>query len=369
MIFSILGRLIPQRDMTATPRRIIVIRPCCIGDVVMATAALSALRETFPQARISFAVGSWSAGAIADHPALDALIDTGEAALPSRSPAEFLRFVKELRAGRFDLAVSLTRSPLMSLAVYLSGIPLRAGLDSPGRGFGYNLRVAVDPAAREHESAIYLRVISAIAGQPRHAYANLPVDAAAQDDIQRRLKAASVSRPFIVAHPGGGSNPGMTMDSKRYPPAQFADLLERVARETKAALILIGGPGDEETVDAVSQRLNSPSIAWVDQLNFAQIAALAAGSLCYIGNDTGMTHLAAAAGAATVMMMGPSDPQRYAPFTKNHLVLWKSTDLRAGGVGATPGAGWDWARDGFDVEDGAEQILEFLRAIESQARR
>ncbi len=368
MIYSILGRLIPQRDMTSTPRRIVVIRTCCIGDVVMATAALSALRETFPQARISFAVGSWSAAAIADHPALDAIINTGEAALPTRSPAEFLRFVKELRAGSFDLAVSLTRSPLMSLAVYLSGIPLRAGLDSAGRGFGYNLRVAVDPAAREHEGAIYLRVISAIAGLPCHAYANLPVDATAQDDIQRRLKETSVSQPFIVAHPGGGSNPGMTMDSKRYPPAQFADLLDRVARETKAALILIGGPGDEAAVDAVGQRLNSPSIAWVNQLNFAQIAALAAGSLCYIGNDTGMTHLAAAAGAATVMMMGPSDPQRYAPFTKNHLVLWKSTALRAGGVGATPVSGWDWGRDGFSVEDGAEQILEFLRAIESQAR-
>ncbi|MCY4021682.1 MAG: glycosyltransferase family 9 protein [Chloroflexi bacterium] len=369
MIFSILGRLIPQRDMTSTPRRIIVIRPCCIGDVVMATAALTALRETFPQAHISFAAGSWSAAAIADHPALDALIDTGEAALPSRSPVEFLRFIKQLRAGKFDLAVSLTRSPVMSLALCLSGIALRAGLDSAGRGFGYNLRVAVDPAAREHESAIYLRVISAIAGQPCHAYANLPLDAAAQDDIGRRLQAASVSRPFIVAHPGGGSNPGMTMDSKRYPPAQLAALLDRVARETTAALILIGGPGDEETVSAVAQRLNTPSIAWVNQLNFAQIAALAAASLCYIGNDTGMTHLAAAAGAATVMMMGPTDPRRYAPFTKNHLVLWKVTDLRTGGVGATPASGWDWARDGFSVEDGARQILDFLQAIASQEGR
>ena len=368
MIYSTLGRLIPQREVMSTPRRIVVIRPCCIGDVVMATAALTALRETFPLARISFAVGSWSAAAIAGHPALDALIDTGDAALPSRSPAEFLRFLKKLRAGRFDLAVSLTRSPLMSLAVYLSGIPLRAGLDSAGRGFGYNLRVGVDPAAREHESAIYLRVISAIAGQPCHAYANLPVDSAAQDEIQRRLKAESVSKPYIVAHPGGGSNPGMTMDSKRYPPAQLADMLDRVAGETTSALILIGGPGDEEAVDAVGQRLSAPSIAWVNQLNFAQIAALAAGSLCYIGNDTGMTHLAAAAGAATAMMMGPSDPGRYAPFTKNHLVLWKSTALRAGGVGATPESDWDWARDGFSAEDGAEQILAFLQAIESQER-
>ena len=367
MIFSMLGRLIPQREVMSKPQRIVVIRPCCIGDVVMATAALTALRETYPQAHITFAVGSWSAAAIANHPALDAIINTGDAALPCSSTTDLLRFVRQLRAGRFDLAVSLLRAPLMSLAVLLSGIPLRAGLDSAGRGFGYNLRVPVDPAAREHESAIYLRVVSAIAGRTCHAYANLPIDAVAKRDIERRLMSESISGRIIVAHPGGGSNPGMTMDSKRYPPEQFADLLDQVAREQNATSILIGGPGDEELVAALRERLSLPAIAWVNQLSFAEIAALAALSLCYIGNDTGMTHLAAAAGAATVMMMGPSDPQRYAPYTEIYLVLWKPAALTAGGVSSMSGSKWLWARDGFSVEDGSAQIRDFLQEIESQS--
>ena len=368
MIFSILGRLIPQREVVSKPGRIVIIRPCCIGDVVMATAALSALRETYPQAHITFAVGSWSAAAIANHPALDAIMDSGDAALPSRSTTDLLRFVRKLRTGRFDLAVSLVRSPMMSLAVLLSGIPLRAGLDSAGRGFGYNLRIPVDPAAREHESAIYLRVVSAIAGRTCQAYANLPIDAVAKRDIERRLMSESITGRIIVAHPGGGNNPGMAMDHKRYPPEQLADLLDRVAREKNATPILIGGPGDEELVAAVLERLSFPAIVWVNQLSFADIAALAALSLCYIGNDTGMTHLAAAAGAATVMMMGPSDPQRYAPHTENHLVLWKPTALTTGGVSPTSASHWDWARDGFSVENGSAQILAFLQEIESRAK-
>lgn len=365
MIYSILGRLLPECALSAAPRRIVVIRACCIGDVVMATAALSALREAFPNAHITFAVGSWSAPAIAKHPALDAILDTGAGAQPYQKPREFLRFVRALRAGGFDLAVCLARSPLLSLAVYLSGIPLRAGLDSAGRGFGYNLRVAVDPAAREHESAIYLRVISALTKRPCHARANMPVDRAARDAVLRRLKQARVSRPFIVAHPGGGSNPGLTMTSKRYPPAQFADLLARVARATKAALILIGGPGDAHIVAATRQSLERPATVWVDELNFDQIAALAAQSLCYIGNDTGMTHLAAAAGAATVMLMGPSDPQRYAPYTDNSLALWRSAALDPGGVSATAASDWDWQRDGIRAEHAAGRILEFLHANKS----
>ncbi len=362
MVYATLGRLLPQKDRIWTPGRIVFIRPCCIGDVVMATAALAALRETFPDAHITWAVGSWSKAAISDHPALDAVLDTGPAAIPCRSVREFRSFVGLLGAGAFDLAVSLSRSPLMSLAVLLSGIPLRVGLDSAGRGFGYNLRVPVDPARREHESEIYLRVIRAIAGQDLQAYANVPVCPTAEAEIEKRLEAQSVTRPFIVAHPGGGNNPGMTMASKRYPPAQLAALLDAVAAARQATLILLGGPGDNDIVASVAEKLDQPAISWVNELTFSEIAALAAGALCYIGNDSGLTHLAAAAGAATVMMMGPSDPQRYAPYTANHLVLWKPSALATRGVHRSDASDWNWQRDGFSAHEAVARILAFLPA-------
>ena len=353
MIYSVLGRLLPAKPAAVEPRRIVFIRPCCIGDAVMATAALSALRETFPQAHITWALGSWSADAVAHHPAIDDVLDTGADDMPVRSPAGMRRFARQLRAGRYDMAVSLLRSPLMSLAVYLSGIPLRAGLDSLGRGFGYNLRLPIDPSARIHESEIYLKLISAAAGREVHAYANLPVTPTAKTSIKRQLSAAAVTSPYIVAHPGGGANPGMRMDSKRYPPAQLAELLNHVT-ET-AAVILIGGPQDGHLAQAVAEGLAAPPVVWIDKLSFREIGALAAGARFYIGNDSGLTHLAAASGARTVMMMGPTDPRRYAPYTPDHLALWKPIELTA-----AKEQSWDWARDGFSVEDGAAAILDFL---------
>ena len=360
MLYPALAGLFPQRADIATPRRIVFIRPCCIGDVVMATAALSALRETFPQAHITWAIGSWSAPAIENHPALDAILDTGAAALPWQSDGGMLGFVRQLRAGNFDLALSLTRSPLMSLAVFMAGIPARAGLDSGGRGFGYNLRVSVDPGEREHEGAVYLRLISAIAGRDLHAHANVPVDLAAKRSIGKQLAASNITPPYIVAHPGGGSNPGMSLDSKRYPPARFAMLLDRVAEARAARLILIGGPADAELVAAVSDKLHRSAVSWVGELSFAEIAALAAGALCYIGNDSGLTHLAAAAGAATVMMMGPTDPARYAPFTPNHLALRRPVPLASYDLDTAAQRGWDWERDGISVDDAVARILDFL---------
>ena len=248
----------------------------------------------------------------------------------------------------------------MSLAIALSGIPFRAGLDSGGRGFGYNLRVPVVPDTSEHEGEIYLRVISAVAGRDRRAYANLPVSEAARIAVGERLAEAGIVSPFIVAHPGGGSNPGTDLASKRYPPMQLAALLNAVAEAREAAVILIGGPGDAELVDAVAGELTVPAQRWTSALSFPEIGALAAAALLYIGNDSGLTHLAAASGGRTVMIMGPTDPKRYAPFTADHLALWKPVALSAGGAATAGTRNWDWQRDGIAVDEAVAAILTFL---------
>lgn len=359
MLYSILSRVFSESAIASQPRRIVFIRPCCIGDAVMATAALTALREVFPEAHITWAAGPWTARAIAHHTAIDAILLTG-ADMPLRGLAPLLSFVRRLRAGNFDLAISLARSPLMSLAIYLAGIPVRAGLDSRGRGFGYNLRVPIDPAIREHESEIYLKVISAVAGRAAQAQANLPVTEAAKAAIRARLTGDHVRSPFIVAHPGGGANPGAQLASKRFPPAELAALLNGLADARGASVILVGGPGDADLVGQVSATLTRRGRNWAGALSFQEIGALAAEALLYIGNDTGLTHLAAASGAKTVMLMGPTDPARYAPYTPDSLALWKPLALDAGGAANAGCRDWHWKRDGFTVDEALERILAFL---------
>lgn len=343
----------------SNPERIVLIRPCCIGDVVMATAALSALRQTFPDAHISWAVGPWSARAIAHHAAIDEIVDTG-ADMPLKSLTGFIRLVRLLRAGDYELAVSLARSPLMSLAVWLAGIPLRAGLDSNGRGFGYNRRVAIDPDEPEHESEIYLKVVSALAGRELHAFAKLPVRAETREFVRATLEKAQVEAPFIVAHPGGGLNPGMRFDGKRFPPDHFAELVNHVAEARGAGVILLGGPADNGLVDEVAGQLKVRHVAWVDRLTFPEIGALAADALVYIGNDSGLTHLAAASGAKTVMLMGPTDPRRYAPYTRDSMAIWTPSNVGSRGVAEGP-AEWMSPQD-FEpqVDVAVKDILDFL---------
>jgi ADP-heptose:LPS heptosyltransferase len=348
---------VPDTD----PRRVVLILPCCIGDVVLATAALTALRRAYPGAYIAWAVGSWSKPAIEHHDLLDAVIDTGSAALPVKTPGGMLRFVRQLRAGDFDLAVSLVRSPLMSLAVLLTGIPVRAGIDSAGRGFGYTVRAKVDPNVPRHEAEIYLDVIRVLGIDTAGCYANVPVSEADQAAVQGKLHEHGIDGAYLVINPAGGRNPGMVMDAKRYPPEQIAALANRLAPALGASVVLIGGGGDEALVTAVQDRLDAPAAAFVGALSFGEIAPLAHDARLYIGNDTGLTHLAAAADAKTVMILGPSDPARYAPFAPDALALWKPTEIQRGGVAAGAPADWDWQRDGIGVDDAEQQIRAWLK--------
>lgn len=369
--YLFLASLFPTRPAPIHPRRIVLILPCCIGDVVLATAALKALRRGYPEAHITWAVGSWSKGVIEHHDLLDAVLDTGPEALPVRSLAGMWRFVHRIQAGNFDLAVSLMRSPLMSAALLLSGIPHRAGLDSAGRGFGYTMRVPVDPHIPRHEAEIYLDVARALGLDTTDCWANVPVLETARERVRALLAERSVSEPFIVINPAGGRNPGMVMDSKRWPPGNFAKLAERLLEPSPPApqgegsksatrVVLLGGPGDEAIVQAVQAAMNVPALALVGILSFGQITALATMAALYIGNDTGLTHLAAAAGAKTAMILGPSDPARYAPFAPNAIALWKPAAVRREGVAVGAPADWDWERDGIGVEEVKQKLSQFL---------
>lgn len=327
----------------------------------MATPVLRALRRAYPTAHLTWAVGGWSKSVIERHPDLNAILDTGAAALPVKSVGGFWRFVRQLRAGNFDLAVSLVRSPLMSAAIALSGIPHRAGLDSDGRGFGYTVRAPIAPSEERHESEIYLDVARALTIETQGLWASIPIHPNDLAAARALLETLGVKTPFLLMNPAGGSNPGMIFDAKRYPPPMFAILAQGLSQALNLPLVLIGAKSDAPILEAVQNALLKTVPAIVGGLSLPAAAALAAQAALYVGNDTGLTHLTAASGAKTVMLMGPTSPKRYAPYTQDSLVLWKPATIAHGGVAASDGSAWDWARDGISPTDAQSQILAWLQ--------
>ena len=341
-------------------QRIILIRPCCIGDVVLATAALTATRSAFPQAHISFAVGNWSREVLEGHPDINELVDTGSSDLPTNSLSGLFRFVQQLREGRYDLAVSLVRSATMSLAVLLSGIPIRAGIHSGYRGFGYQYRTVIQPSNSRHESEIYLDVVSALGINTEGYLPNIPLQEKSATTLKMKLELRGIRPPYFVIHPGGGENPGMSFASKRWPLEKFITLANRLEKRWQARPIWLAGANEAAYVIPLTNKNQHAEHLFIGELNFAEISQLASRAIIYIGNDSGLSHLVAASNARVATIFGPSDPSRYAPLGPRALALYRpSSSKPSTKLGANENK-WNWDLDGISVEEVASAILAWV---------
>jgi lipopolysaccharide heptosyltransferase II len=292
------------------PCRILVVKPGMLGDVLLTTPVLAALRDRFPQATIDYAVGQYARPAIAGHPEIAALVDVGNGA--GRGRTALLGLLHQMRTRRYAICLILDRSPLLATLPLLAGIPIRAGIDSGGRGFALNVRVPWDESL--HEADLYLTVAGAL-GCPTTGY---PLSFTPGDAAERQIAALWATQapraPVVVLAPGGGANPGMDLPEKRWLPASFAALGDRLHTEFGATIVLLGGPGDRDLCATVRATMQAPAIDLSGSAPFAERGALLRRCALYVGNDSGPTHLAVAVGCPVVALFGPTDPGLYGPY-------------------------------------------------------
>lgn len=330
----------------AAVRSIVVIKPCCLGDVLMATPAISALRHGYPEARITVAVGRWSADALENNPDVDDVLDCGVLGIPGQNGwSSCWRFVREVRSCRFDLAVVLDRSAIAAATAWLAGIPYRAGIDSEGRGFSLTQRVRW--RGPRHEVELYLDVVRALKielDDPRLVYRPRP---------EYRTFAARLfeewgltgEAPVVAIHPGGAANPGMQLPAKRWPPARFAAVADRLTEEAGVRVLILGHGSDAQAARQTRAAMRRAAVDLVGQTSFGQMAAVIERCHLFIGNDSGPMHLAAAVGTPVLAILGPTLPEAYAPYRATGAVLFHADacparragrPFRPGPVGACP---------------------------------
>lgn len=321
---AVAWRLGPTPSFPSYPRSLVVIKPCCVGDVLLSTPLIAALRRAYPEARIDYAVGPWSRPMLENNPHLDGLVDCpDEVGMGSGrySWGEYRALVDRLRAVGYQATLVLDRSPLIGLLPYFAGIRHRAGLDSKGRGFSLTLRVPV--ARLRNEAETYLDVARAIGifvAEPKPEF--YPSPEAEQNVVDFLSSLGNMSRRLVAIHPAGGKNPGMKLASKRWPAERFAAVGDLLQREAQVQVVLIGGPGDEEIAQAVAGSMKEKALNLTGRLNWGETGALLKRCALFIGNDTGAMHLATAVGTPTVAIFGPSDPRIYGPLGRQSIALW-----------------------------------------------
>jgi len=357
----LLQTLFPRRPLPSNPKKIIVIKPCCLGDVVLATAAIAALKVRYPQAKIDVAVGQWSQAALKNNPHIYTLIDSGAVGQGHYRWADLWGLAQKLRQQNYDLAITLDRSPLVGLLPWLAGIQHRIGLDSYGRGFAHTVRVPV-PAEPRHEALIYLDCAAAtgLTTVDRSRSKFWPEFYPTEDDVATLppLK----KKPFVIIHPSGGLNPGMQMLDKRWPVERLAALADQLSA-AGFHIVLTGVAADGPLCQKVAgQMMTATPQTLAGTLTLGQFGALCRQAQLFIGGDTGAMHLAVASGCKTLAIFGPSNPNRYAPFAppEQGRYLWCETHLPPGGVGQGRVTNFSW-ETGVTVEEAWAACRELLQ--------
>ena len=316
---------------------ILVLKPCCLGDVLMSTPLVGSLRAAYPDARIDYAVGSWARAAMITNPDVDEVIPLFEVGgSPERRLLGALRAAWRLRWRRYDMAFSVERSALTHLVAYLAGIPRRFGIATGARSVLLTDAVRASPDA--HEVDVYLSLAEK-AGLRRYIKRELkyvPTQVSLERAIQLMRSQAFEELPFRVAlFPGGGSNPGGTLYHKRWPGERYALLANEMVERYGGGVVLLGDESERELNFLVRNDINHPVLDLTGRLDIDSMGAVMQLCDAVIANDTGPMHLAVAVGTPTVGIFGPTSARNYGPYGSRHRAIqshiWCGPCFRDGG--------------------------------------
>lgn len=297
------------------PERILIIRLSSLGDILHALPACQAVRHARPQARIDWLVEKSNAFLLSAVGGIDEVVSIDMRTL-RRAPwnpgawRSLVSSLAALRAKKYDLALDFQGLVKTGLLAWCSGARLRFGFSRQyvrerAAALFYN-RPFAPPRGSMHVIEMNLMLARA-AGVARAAAAvefrENPEDARAVAALLEKEKLSV----FAVINPGGG------WPTKRWPPARYAALADRMGRELQLRVAVTTGPGEAAIYDEIAGHCTGPPPAHL-QVPFLQLIPLFARARLVIGGDTGPFHLACALGRPVVGIFGPTSPERNGPY-------------------------------------------------------
>jgi ADP-heptose:LPS heptosyltransferase len=351
---------------------ILVVKLATIGDLLLATPSLRALRETYPKARIDLLVTPASAGLLDDWAVIDRVIvldkylfDYPQQLL--KNPLNLLRLKPlwhNLREGRYDAVLLLHHLTLFygrlkhQILMRATGAKWRIGLDN-GHGWFLNVRAKDDGFGAMHEADYNLAIVEAAGATTNDKRLTVPIneeerkqarwliyetdpagaslvntpqlpkqiqdhqnvgaglaparqDASALSCMPAGIEHTNIKRPIIAMHPGSGGY----STARRWMPERFAQLADTLFYDTGGQLILLGGPEEVELHQQIFELMQSqmPVRGFAGKGDIRVAAAILEQADLFIGNDSGLMHLATAVGTPTVAIFGLTNSDAWGPY-------------------------------------------------------
>ncbi|GAC1617697.1 MAG: glycosyltransferase family 9 protein [Ktedonobacteraceae bacterium] len=327
-----------RRKLIPANPRILLIRPDHLGDLVLTTPILQALKTAVPEAHIAMMVGPWSSEVVARHPAIDRLLlcpFPGFQRAFQKPLAPYIQLVsiaQQLRRKSYDLAINLRPDFWWGAAlIYLAGIPQRIGYAlEPGVPF---LTSALPFQSPEKATVSNLRLVSAaleILGRPPleqpFTPARYPLEftptATEQAWVTEHLNQAGITtqNSVVVIHAGTGAEVKLWRTEAW---STCASALPTLLTSTlPVRIILTGSQRERLMLEKIASGMTSTPLQLTD-ITVGQLAALLQRAQLALGVDSGPLHLAVAQNTPTLHIFGPTDPRIFGPWgeAERHVVI------------------------------------------------
>jgi len=289
-------------------RKILVRVNNWIGDVVMISPAIRALRKQFPGAEITLLAKTWVLEALRGSPDYDRLLEYDRSENHA-GWAGWWRLARLLRRDHYDMAILFQKAFEAALFARVARIPVRIGFRTDSRG--WLLTHPLEEPAVGHHVEHFLRIVKAAGCEISDRRLSFHLDRPSRDAAAVFLQKIDVwGGPLRVAlHPGASKPP------RSWHPARFADLASLLVREHGAVPLLLGTDADRPTLELMAGRIGPAAVLPPPGQTLREMAAVLERCHLLVCNDSGPMHIAAALRVPVVAIFGPGHPSRTAPHT------------------------------------------------------
>jgi predicted lipopolysaccharide heptosyltransferase III len=301
--------LAPARWDWSEVRRVLVVRLRSIGDTVLATPSLHALRRFLPGARLDVLLEDWVAPLLEVSREVDRVVTVRRKSKSSR-----LQVARKLRAEKYDVVYNLHGGSTAALIVRATGARYRVGYSDYAYASLHNHAAPPSSAlwerAQTHSAEQQLALLgwTGVPVTDRPA-ARLAVSADAAARVARRLRDARVDEgvAFALVHPAAA------FETKTWAAEKFARVVEHLAARGLVS-VAVAGPGESRVLEEVRAHARAPLVSFAD-LSLPELTALAARASLFVGNDSGVAHIAAAVRVPQVVIFGSSNVAHWRPWS------------------------------------------------------
>lgn len=290
-----------------------------MGDVLLTTPVIRAIRKNFRTSEIVMLVGEWSKGILKNNPYIDRIISFNDQKLFDRDLGSIFILFKKLKKEKFDTIIAFHRSLKVHFFISLLGAKHRIGLANNGKHFLLTHPVVCEKSSPFYVVLDYLKILPLLNIKPDGIGLDFFLH---KEDINFATQIVKEGKkPVICIAPGGGSNPVEKVE-RRWDIQKYILLGRKLKRE--GTIVIIGGKEDEKICNQLYSEVGGINLC--NKTTISQSAAIIKLSNVLISNDSLTLHLGVAMNTPSVGIFGPSSGKTRLPKDKKYVIVQSKLD-------------------------------------------